>query len=99
MIEVVIHHSGETLVVRGNKFRMVLGPQELRSTLFWVRKTGSRILEFNGRGWGHGVGMCQWGSKGMAEMAYGYNDIIRSYFPGCKITRIANYEELEILED
>ncbi|TAH62997.1 MAG: SpoIID/LytB domain-containing protein [Gottschalkiaceae bacterium] len=37
---------------------------------------------FNGRGWGHGVGMSQWGAKKMAELGYSYIDILEYYYTG-----------------
>lgn len=40
---------------------------------------------FSGRGWGHGVGMSQWGAKGMAEAGFRYTDIIQHYFQGTEI--------------
>lgn len=40
---------------------------------------------FNGTGWGHGVGMSQYGAKGMAEAGYGYVDILLHYFPGTNL--------------
>ena len=41
---------------------------------------GSGVYVFEGRGWGHGVGMSQAGAKGMAEMGYGYQDILLHYY-------------------
>jgi len=40
---------------------------------------------FEGYGWGHGVGLCQWGAKGMAEEGYTYQEILRYYYPGSTI--------------
>lgn len=37
---------------------------------------------FNGGGWGHGVGMSQYGAKGMAEAGYDYDEILAHYYPG-----------------
>jgi len=37
---------------------------------------------FEGRGWGHGLGMSQWGAKKMAEMGYTYEDILKHYYTG-----------------
>ena len=36
----------------------------------------------SGSGWGHGLGMSQYGAKGMAEQGFGYKDILMFYFPG-----------------
>jgi len=48
---------------------------------------GKNIV-FNGHGYGHGVGMCQWGAKGMAEEGFGYKDILNFYYPKANIARI-----------
>ncbi|MFN3368263.1 MAG: SpoIID/LytB domain-containing protein [Thermus sp.] len=63
----------------------VEGPEAQRL----VRNLGlpSALVEFRGwqaegRGAGHGVGLSQWGAKGMAEAGYGYREILGHYFPG-----------------
>lgn len=40
---------------------------------------------FNGGGWGHGVGMSQYGAKGMAENGFTYEEILDHYFPGTEL--------------
>lgn len=40
---------------------------------------------FNGKGWGHGLGMSQWGAKKMAELGYTYEDILLHYYTGTTI--------------
>lgn len=40
---------------------------------------------FEGKGWGHGVGMSQWGAKKMAEQGYSYEEILKHYYSGVKI--------------
>jgi stage II sporulation protein D len=42
---------------------------------------------FTGRGWGHGVGMCQIGAFGMAQRGHSYRDILRHYYSGVEIVR------------
>ncbi len=41
---------------------------------------------FIGRGWGHGVGMSQWGAKDLSDLGYSYEAILQAYFPGTVIT-------------
>jgi stage II sporulation protein D len=38
------------------------------------------VFLFNGRGWGHGVGMSQWGAYNMAMKGYSYEDILAYYY-------------------
>ena len=67
--------------VRGNDFRRMLGYDTFKSTLFAVAVDGD-MARFAGRGYGHGVGMCQWGAKGMAERGYLARQILEFYYPG-----------------
>ena len=61
--EVVITHEQGTITMSGNDFRIMVSPSKLKSTYFRSEKKRS-TLYISGRGWGHGVGMCQWGAKG-----------------------------------
>lgn len=67
--------------LRGNDFRRMVGYDTLRSTLFAVALEGD-VAHFSGRGYGHGVGMCQWGAKGMAEQGYTARQILEYFYPG-----------------
>ncbi|MDH5661397.1 MAG: SpoIID/LytB domain-containing protein [Elusimicrobiota bacterium] len=84
-----IFHQRDRLKIRASTFRMVMGPNLIKSTLFAMEHMGNRI-KFYGRGWGHGVGMCQWGAKGMAERGANYREILRYYYPA---TRIEKWED------
>lgn len=72
--------------MRGEDLRRVLGYGNLKSTLFEVERT-SRGFRFTGRGSGHGVGLSQWGAKGMAEDGYTYKEILEHYYPGTTLKR------------
>lgn len=52
---------------------------QLKSTFFSVEQKGDMII-FNGRGYGHGVGLCQEGAMEMARLHYKYKDILNFYF-------------------
>jgi stage II sporulation protein D len=45
-------------------------------------------LDIQGGGYGHGVGLCQWGSQGMGQAGYGFAQILGKYFPGAALTRM-----------
>ncbi|MBK9767882.1 MAG: hypothetical protein IPP63_13125 [Chloracidobacterium sp.] len=53
------------------------------------RYSGSTVASytFTGRGWGHGVGMCQFGAFGLAKMGVKYDEIIKHYYTGVELTR------------
>jgi stage II sporulation protein D len=52
---------------------------QLKSTYFSVEQQGDQIV-FNGRGYGHGVGLCQEGAMRMADLKYTYKDILNFYY-------------------
>ncbi len=85
--------AGRT-VVRGQTIRRVLSPTGgglLRSNDFTVRlsRVGGKIerIDIDGRGNGHGVGMCQWGAVGRSRAGEIYPHILSSYFPGTELQR------------
>ena len=61
----------------------------LRSTYFSVIMEGESII-LRGRGYGHGVGLCQEGAMVMAEKGFSYNQIIGFYYSGVLISDIKN---------
>ncbi len=75
--------------IQANRFRIILGIKRLKSTRFRIRREGDKFI-FIGNGWGHGVGMCQWGAKKMAEIGYKYYQILRYYYRGINIVNIDN---------
>lgn len=68
----------------GERFRRAIGFNLLRSTLFKLWKSGNDYL-FEGTGYGHGVGMCQWGARQMAIAGKSHEDILNHYYPGYQI--------------
>ncbi len=87
VVEVVITHTLGTIRMNGNNFRLLFQPEKIRSLYFNSRKeTGGLVLK--GHGWGHGVGLCQWGARGMAMRGYDYKDILRHYYAGVSIQNI-----------
>jgi len=81
--------------LRGNDIRFVLRTPTgvtLNSTYFTFaeQKDGGEVssLVINGRGYGHGIGMCQWGAIGRARAGQDYRTILETYYPGTTIGRI-----------
>ena len=48
------------------------------------------VYTFEGRGWGHGVGLSQYGARGMAMEGYGYKEIVTHYYKGTSVGTIAD---------
>ena len=76
-----IEGSRGTTTLKGTDFRRLLGYDVLRSTL-WAASVQDGAVRFEGRGWGHGVGLSQYGAKGMAERGYAHAQILAHYYPG-----------------
>ena len=83
--ELITLHGARTFLIRGEVFREVvtreLGVKSLRSTLFSVKRTGD-VFVFTGRGYGHGVGLCQAGAAARIRGGTSPVDVLRHYFPG-----------------
>ncbi len=79
----------KSLVINGKKFtsskiREAFG---LKSTSFNIEKKENKIV-FNVNGYGHGVGMSQYGANGMAKEGYSYKKILEHYYKNCEIKKI-----------
>jgi stage II sporulation protein D len=61
----------------------------LKSTLFAVALDGDRV-RFTGRGYGHGVGMCQWCAKTMADHGYTAEAIVAFFYPGSVLSTLTS---------
>ncbi len=71
-------------------FRTIRDQFNLRSTFFSVAPEGDAII-LKGRGYGHGVGLCQEGAMTMAAKGFTYRQIISFYYTGVSV---ANYSRL-----
>jgi stage II sporulation protein D len=78
-----------TVTVRGEVFREVVsrafGTKSLRSTLFTLTKSGDAYV-FAGRGFGHGVGLCQTGAMARLQSGSSPAKVLAFYFPGTRMT-------------
>lgn len=76
--------SRGTKRMKGADFRKAMG---LRSTLFTVTpRSGS--FHIYGKGYGHGVGMSQWGAQGLAQQGSGYQRILNHYYRGARLSQL-----------
>ena len=74
-------------IMTAKDFRQMMGPNDMRSTNFEPSINGDKLI-LKGIGWGHGVGMCQWGAFGMARQGKKAEDILQYYYPGTEIVSI-----------
>lgn len=74
--------------VSGHEFRTRFvgrfGPESLKSTLFHLSVEKGRIV-LRGRGFGHGVGLCQWGAEALAQRGYDHRHILQHYYPRSRL--------------
>lgn len=77
--------SQKTLVLgKELEIRRVLSESHLKSSAFDVLMEGDEVV-LRGRGWGHGVGLCQIGAAVMAAEGYDYRQILQHYYPGSSL--------------
>ena len=67
------------------KIRRALSTSHLKSSAFEVERDPAGAWVLRGRGWGHGVGLCQIGAAVMADRGFGYRQILQHYYPGATI--------------
>lgn len=79
--------GGEAVRMRAAKFRLAMDPGVLRSTWFTIQPTADGFAFCNGRGFGHGVGMCQYGADGLGQAGWNWRQILAHYYPGSHITK------------
>lgn len=73
--------------VGGPALRLALGSEKVRSMLLSDIRVEGGDLVMAGKGFGHGVGMCQWGARLMAEQGKSPEDIVKSYFKDIDIQK------------
>lgn len=79
--------SGKERVVTSDELRGLLGYTRIKSANFDWKVDKERIV-FEGKGNGHGVGMCQWGARHMAKQGKTFKEILAHYYPGVKIAKL-----------
>jgi SpoIID/LytB domain protein len=84
--------NGNIVIGKELNIRRLLSDSHLYSSAFEAEKIindkGEIIFRLVGRGWGHGVGLCQIGAAIMAERGYSYIDILKHYYKGVKLEKI-----------
>lgn len=82
--------TGKTETLRGEDLRLTLDPsgRKIQSTICHIVPWGDGWAFLSGRGWGHGVGMCQCGAEGMARLGKTAEEILQHYYPGSAIASL-----------
>jgi len=91
VVELAVQGHDGDLLLQGLKVRWGLG---LRENLFVIDReldasgAVTRFV-FTGKGWGHGVGLCQVGASGMAQAGSSYEAILKHYYSGVSISKVS----------
>jgi stage II sporulation protein D len=82
--------NGQTDFIRAEDFRLAVDPtgRKIRSTICKISASGQTWAFFSGRGFGHGVGLCQYGTQGMARKGATAQQILNHYYPSARITKL-----------
>lgn len=90
----VITSTWAEKTVDADGFRVWVDPMRLKSNLITKISTNDAgAFVFKGKGWGHGVGMCQYGMKYLGELGYNYKDILGVYYPAATVTRLPEFSD------
>jgi stage II sporulation protein D len=97
----LLRRDDENLPVSGPRFRRVVnqnfGYETLLSTFFDARRAGSRYV-FEGKGFGHGVGLSQWGAHEMARQDHSYEDILHFYYTDVALGSVKEAERKPVAQ-
>jgi len=92
----IVGSSGSAVVGKELEIRRILSESHLKSSAFdveYIDASGNSVVPgqdfckvvLHGKGWGHGVGLCQTGAAVMASLGYDYRSILEHYYPGTEI--------------
>jgi stage II sporulation protein D len=83
----LVGETGKSDTLRAEDLRLTLDPtgRKIQSTICHIVPWGDGWAFLSGRGWGHGVGLCQYGAQGMARLGKNYREILDHYYPGSQI--------------
>lgn len=79
--------SGKVKAIRAEDFRLAVGSRVMRSTNCRIEDAGDSLVFADGKGFGHGVGLCQWGMQGQALAGRRAGQILEFYYPNTHLTR------------
>jgi len=85
--------NGKKVRIRAEDVRVALiksaipAARKLYSMNCQIREAGDSFEFYDGRGYGHGVGLCQWGAQGKAQRGWSAERILEFYYPGAKVFR------------
>ena len=85
--DLMLASSRGSTIISAVNFRKAIGYSVIKSTNLDVKTIGDEVL-ISGVGYGHGVGLCQWGAKQRADDGFNYREILSYYYPGTNLERM-----------
>lgn len=85
-----VRGSDRTVTVKAPELRIALGSKKMKSTLLTKIETAGGKVKISGKGFGHGVGMSQFGACGLAKQKRDYKYILKHYFNGITVKKLYN---------
>ena len=82
-----IYDDERLLTVQKSRIRSYIGRSKASSNYFRIESKGNKVL-LKGKGFGHGVGLCQYGAYELAKRGYSYKQILSHYFPEHNLKKI-----------
>lgn len=93
--QIAIAGASRTVMLSAYEFRQLFGFDSIRSPLFSVLSEGDDFI-VDGHGWGHGVGLCQWGAAELARRGVSAPEILAYYYPGAELVPMAELDRRPI---
>lgn len=87
--QVRLASGGVARTVRASLFRQRAGYTRVKSLWMEIEPVGDG-WRFTGKGYGHGVGLCQWGANGKAQRGAGYREILAIYYPMTRVVSMVD---------
>ena len=84
--EIIVKDARHSFLLTGKKLYSLL--DAIKSFSFFIHKKGRNIV-FKGRGYGHHLGLCQWGAREMVRDAWDYKKILMFYYPNVTFSKLA----------
>jgi len=90
----LVGSTGKSEFIRAEDFRLTVDPtgRRIRSTICKIADADDKWTFYSGRGWGHGVGLCQCGAEALARKGKKVEQILSYYYPGSRIMNV--YEDV-----
>lgn len=92
--EATISSSWTTIKLSGKKLYSLF--KDIKSYCFSLIKKGSSVVFEQGRGFGHHIGLCQWGAREMVKQGWHYKKILKFYYPGIQFMKIEAIEHAAV---